>query len=352
MAFFFVSVSISTALAYIAQKQKESNKSSKVAVFLLIAFLVFLSGFRYMSYVQSDEWIYRTGCDALKNTALKIEGGEWLFYILNWICANFLGGSQMLIFLTALITNTSLILFFKKYSYSFWLTVFLYVGSGSFMASMNIIRQYLALAVVIWCYPLAANRKLLKYIILVVIGGFIHTSAWLMLPLYFVFRQRKSTSLMALVILGFLIVITQFENIMTAILPHTSYDNYLDDILNAGYGMKLIRALAWAVPLVLILVFKNFFTGKYNVELAYIYAAAFGLGIYIIAIQYVYVARFDLYFILPALTLFGLIPRAFSKGFRDFVQFGMVALFFAYGLYQATINPVYHNIVFEGLKPF
>ena len=99
-------------------------------------------------------------------------------------------------------------------------------------------------------------------------------------------------------------------------------------------------------------IFRKLLIDKYHVNIAYIYSAIFSLGISILATRYVYVSRFDAYFLIPTLTVFGLIPKAFPKGFKEIVMWVMVILFFGFGMYQATITPQYHNIIFEGLKPF
>lgn len=324
---------------------------NKFWVVLLIIFLVIISGFRYQNYFLSDEYNYRMGVISSMGQAFDWSqialDEEWLFYVLTWVCANVFKNDQALIFIAALVTNTLIVCFFAKYAKPFWFVIFLYISSGAFSASMNILRQYIAVAILLWCYPLAQKRKFLPYLILVVIASFFHQSAWLMLPVYFVLRRRQF-DLWTIAIAGIaLLVFANFEEVMSSVLPNTEYDHYLDDITEGGYGVGLIRVATWLVPYVIILLFHKRFNDHFRTQYDTLYAVLLAACISVVSLQYVFVARIDAYFTLITYLAIIKIPDLFDEKGKRLMLCAMVLLFFIFGAYQYSIGSEYYNILFD-----
>ena len=331
------------------------KKLNNYMVILLIVFLTIISGFRYTNYYASDEYNYRVAAMAMEGSSINsIRIGiqyEWIFELLKWITANVFHDSQFLIFICAFITNISIILFFKKCARPFWFSIFLYVCGGSFFTSMNIMRQYLALAIVIWCYLLARKKKIVGYILLILLAAGIHQSAWIMLPMYFLLRKGKIDVSFFIILVVTLVVMMKFETVMTFILSGSStYEHYINDLLNDGYGVKLLRILAWLLPYLFVILFHKTICHRFHLEYNLIFATILAACISVISYQYVFVARLDTYFSVPALCAVIKIPELFETTSRRFVKYIMVALFFAFGCYQMLNFAPYHNVLFENIS--
>lgn len=352
----------SVLLAHLAEYYTDGStdehgrkKLNSYMVTMLTIFLVVISGFRYTNYYASDEYNYRIAAMAMEGSSINsIRIGiqnEWIFELLKWISANVFHDSQFLVFICALITNVSIVLFFKKYARPFWFSVFLYVCGGSFFTSMNIMRQYLALAIVIWCYFLAREKKFIKYILLILLAAGIHQSVWIMLPMYFLLRKEKMDISFFIILVASLVVMMNFETVMTVILSGSStYEHYIDDLLNDGYGVKLLRILAWLLPYMFVILFHKTISQRFHLEYSLIFATILAACVSVISYQYVFIARLDVYFSIPALCAVIKVPELFETRSRKFVKYAMVGLFFAFGCYQMMNFAPYHNVLFENIS--
>lgn len=356
MKIYLITLCGAVLLAYCAechplrQRELRRERLSSMWVMILMAFLIIISGLRYMNYDQSDENNYRYMVDSTMGQDFdRSEFGwnkEWLFYVLVWVSANVFNDSQALIFISALITNVLIVWFFAKYARPFWFAIFLYIAGGAFSSSMNVLRQYLAVAIILWCYPLAQQRRLILYCALVAIAAWLHQSAWIMLLAYPILRRKNFDFWTILIVVGAYFVFANFETVMAAVLPSTSYDHYLEDIIKGKYGVKWIRIAAWLVPYVIIIVFYRRFHLNCGIGYDVLYGVLLSACISIVSSRYVFAARIETYFSLITYMAIARIPELFVKRDEGFIRGMIVALFFAFGLYQYSISPDYHNILF------
>ena len=361
MNIYLITIFGAVFLAYCAEKWPSQRKSeinptlNRFWLLALILFLIIISGYRYQNYDNSDEYGYRymvlfTMGESFNWSKISLSS-EWLFDVLVWISANVFESDQALILLCAVITNVLIVLFFAKYAKTFWFSIFLYITSGAFVSSMNVLRQYLSLAIILWCYPLAKRRKVIPYVLLVGVAAFFHQSAWIMLPVYFILRRKKFDIGTVFILFAAILLLINFEGIMALVLPNTLYDHYLDNILSGHYGVKLIRVAAWLVPYLILLCRHDFFHKRCDVDYSVLYAALVAACIAVISTQYVLVARIESYFSLVTFLAIPRIPYLFSNnGSRNFVRNAMLLLFFLFGMHQYSVAPEYHNVLFENIS--
>ena len=133
-------------LSFLAMKYEKESPKRKIFLFLLIFFLILISGFRVDGTVESDEWNYRymfdgyigKSFDSIELNLFKEPG----FKILIWSLSRIGFSNQSLIFVTAAFTITVFMFFIHQYSNNFSLASFIFVAGGNFFTSMNIMRQY------------------------------------------------------------------------------------------------------------------------------------------------------------------------------------------------------------------
>ena len=107
-------------------------------------------------------------------------------------------GYRILVRLILLVTQDSLWLFLTcallivgstgaalwKFSDIPWISILLFAADRPFFMSMNVMRQYMALAVVIWAFPYLRSKCFWKYALVVLAASTLHTSMLMFLPLY------------------------------------------------------------------------------------------------------------------------------------------------------------------------
>ena len=90
-------------------------------------------------------------------------------------------------------------------SNAFAFSVLLYVITGPWLGSFNGVRQYLACAIIFAGHRLVLERRFGRWLLVVLVAGLFHISAYLMVLLYFVPRRRLSpvSALVLIVMAGF-----------------------------------------------------------------------------------------------------------------------------------------------------
>ncbi len=71
-----------------------------------------------------------------------------------------------------------------KFSDIPWISILLFAADRTFFMGMNVMRQYMALAVVIWAFPYIRSKCFWKYALVVMAASTLHTSMLMFLPLY------------------------------------------------------------------------------------------------------------------------------------------------------------------------
>lgn len=217
---------IAMALAYVSEKNTNDTIESgqdytprKDWAFIgLVIVLVLFAGLR-TSY--NDTWNYITGFNSAPGVL------EWLtepenfnpftnplFYFYQSLIKSVFGDAQMLIFISAVITQICFLNFFKKYSDHFTFSVFLYFTLGTYVFTLAAIKQVLGMAIVTLAFPYLEKKKWIPYYIIVFIAMLIHTYAiaFVVLPL---FRKKPWGIFTFLFVIITAVLMMNFETAIT-----------------------------------------------------------------------------------------------------------------------------------------
>ena len=255
------------------------------------------------------------------------------FIFLNWILANVFHNSQSLILVTSIITNTLITLFIYRYTKHFTFSMFLYISSGSFFSSMNIIRQYLAIAIILSGFKYIEEKNLKKFLIIVFIAFLFHKSAIIMIFVYFYVNS---------------LFIDKHKFIAFLLILLIMYNDYVTSYMESGYGVSAIRVLFWSIIYVFILWRQGFFIRQFKVKKIMFNSIFISFGIILISSLYVYVNRLD-YLSICSYTLIPMIPYCFVKKSRLVIQYLIIFLFFAFGMYSVKDMTFFEHLIFTFL---
>ena len=338
---------LGTRYGSVDNNNPDSIKPNKIFVYLIITILVGISGFRYMNDYLSDEWIYRQGYLQMANNydfSSLFAQKEWGFALLNWTLNWLSSDPQIMIFTVALITNVFVVLTIAKYGRPFELSIFLY-ACGSFFSTFNILRQCLAMAIIFWGIRYILERKFLKYFITVFIASTIHISSWIVLPIYFIVRQRILSKWFLPLMAGALIIMANFQNAAIFFLTDGVYGAYLSGIEQGGYGVKPIRVIAHFVPIILMIIYKKRLIEINIRNLVFINFSIISGLIMLISLMYVYMARMDTFFAIVGVLIIPQLINIFANN-KQLMTIGILLFYFLFGLFQSSISLEYHSILF------
>ena len=171
------------------------NKSYKLGKYYLIfifSILTLLSALRNISvgvdtsqYYEAYKLIGTIEWNELDKLRYEI-GFSLLCKVLNYISSN----PQLLLIVTSIFINSSVGLFIYRNSNNVVLSSFIFITYNLYFNYMNIMRQAIAIAIVLFAYEYLKNKKIIKYSILVLIASLFHTSSIICL-LFIIFSKVK-----------------------------------------------------------------------------------------------------------------------------------------------------------------
>ncbi|MBJ7994993.1 EpsG family protein [Bacillus mycoides] len=260
------------------------------------------------------------------------------FNIFQMILQKYTDDPQVMVFITALITNVLIVFILYKYSRLIDLSLYVYITSGMYLVSMNGIRQYLAAAIVFTAtkYILEGNWK--KYILIVLFASTFHESALILIPIYFLIRRKAwSGTTFSLLFLAVLIVIgfNQFSQIFFAAIGDTQYGHYKD--FHEG-GANILRVAVDVVPLILAYSGREKLREIFPKSDYIVNMALLGFIFMLISTQNWIFARFSIYFGLYQLILISWVVKLFTEKDQKFIYYAILVCYFVYFVYEHIIT--------------
>jgi transmembrane protein EpsG len=304
-----------------------------------VTMMILVSGLRY---VRGDTTTYRHKFELLPLNladALTQRSTEKGFIIYLWLLKNIWDNSQFFLFVTSVITLSILVYIYYKYSTFIELSIFLFIASGCFGVTMNGLRQYLAAAVLIIGFKWVVNKRWWVFFLLVMIASSIHTSAIIMLPLYFVLRQRAWTFKTVFLIcaaFAFIMFADKLLPFMFDLLEDTKYLSLEKYYVQAS----VIRPIVAFIPLALAFIYRvrlkerfhNYIDVVVNFSLLNFFFYLAGTVNNNFARLCIYTEFFNYLLFAWILTC---IPR---KDLRNCMYVALVLVYLAYFTYDYTIN--------------
>lgn len=133
----------------------------------------------------------------------RIEKGYKLFI---WLLSRFTTNPQILLIATALVSTTSIYYFIKENADNKCLSLFFFVTLGFFQFAMTGIRQTLAISITLFGYKYLRDKKLVKFVLVVLFATFFHKSAIVFLLAYFVAGIKLNNKSVILSFVGLVII--------------------------------------------------------------------------------------------------------------------------------------------------
>lgn len=197
--------------------------------------------------------------DTMEPIRFSLDGGI-LYPFIQYLCRLRSPDPYLLIMITALIAVVPTVYIIYKYSCPYELGIALFVLTSYYSFSMNGIRQYAAAGILILGTKYLFSEKksdFFKYLLFVFGAWLFHTSALIMIPIYFIVRRRSWTPFTLLILAGTVLITAAFDSILPSFLgmiEDTDYSIYAENgWFTSGEegGSDIIRVMVLAVPLVM-----------------------------------------------------------------------------------------------------
>lgn len=259
-------------LLIVSQNLKLNRQFHKLILIVILLSLAFVSGFRYNTgtdykhYVDIFHWINTPG--------INRDYEEIGFRLLNKF-VYYLGLDVQFIFIiSSIFLALSLYYFITTFvKKEYWiLFVFLFICSGAYFSSMNILRQYIALSFVMLSFTFLYKKKNILGTCCAVASVFFHKTTIvfiLVAVLYPLFRSKYWKQFLILgyitafaLFLGGLDFITEF---VTKLIP--KWNGYAGSTISTNTNVSAI--LKMIVPNILFLLYLSIVRKEANTSLTY-----------------------------------------------------------------------------------
>ncbi|MBQ0837636.1 EpsG family protein [Lactiplantibacillus pentosus] len=189
--------------------------------FLLIAALRYRVGTDYTTYVEIQIPQLLRGVDY----RLKY---EYLYQALIKF-GMAVGGYQVVFFLTHLVLLFFVWKSFKNLSTDYFISIFIFMFGCYFNLSLNIMRQFIAMAVFLFAIKYIVQKQPIRYFGTMIVGFLFHKTAAIFLPLYLLgkIKIKERVSLILVLVIG--VFSSQIRQLLVWITNVTGiYASYFD----------------------------------------------------------------------------------------------------------------------------
>lgn len=131
-------------------------------------------------------------------------------------------------------------------------SVFIFLAWGYYFLTYNTVRNYFALALVIYSIKFLQNKQILRFVIIVLIASLFHKSALVCIPLYLVAKLKFNKKHIFLFV-GIIVICLAAQGVISGIV-YRIYPGYLNSVYDTSRisYLNILKAL-------LVLVFGSFY---------------------------------------------------------------------------------------------
>ena len=226
-------------------------KQKKFFVILVCIELIFFVGIRATD-IGADTTVYINALNYYKKLPNnQILGAKLVYpfdfeigyFMLVKICAWFSMEETTFLCLIACIIYIPIFKFILKYSENPLLSILTYFAFGYFEYSLGIFRQMIALSIIIIGFNYLKKRNFIKYLLIVLLAMTFHTTAIIILPLYWIYQIDIKNKLKWIIALEIFIAMSSRITILLIMKVFAKYSNYIGgkyDVQGGSYIMLLI----------------------------------------------------------------------------------------------------------------
>ena len=287
----------------------EKNQKQLQNLFLMTAALIFIfvATFRYgigYDYFNYENLYEQLGPLSIQQLITDHVGREFIGYsIFTHLCWELGLSYRMLLFVVNIILTAIVFWFFKRYSPLPWLGAYLYLTLQFFAHSMNLFRQSIAATICLLAFPFLKKRKLILFVLVVLLASAFHISALFLLPFYWILNWKvdgRIYSVIAAISLPIYLFSTQAAQFLTHYL-FQNYAGYIGSHYWAGLGKRYV--IFPAIYFAAVWFFRKRLLNQDEKNRILINSSFYVLILYVFSTHHMILERFSIYLFMYAMVL-------------------------------------------------
>lgn len=175
----------------------------------------------------------------------------WMIY--NWVIASIIPNFPTLLLVTAFLTFMGYYVCIKEWiNDRFWIYCVLLILIGSYSQSFYVLRQHLAIGLVLWSFSYMLKKNYVKMIVFFLLAFGFHQTAVFVAPVYFLYIFVKKSVIMFVCLGIYAVVLIYIIQIMPTIVGYyfIGLDSYAElndegDAVNIKMTLLQMALLLW-----------------------------------------------------------------------------------------------------------
>lgn len=252
----YVVVTIILIFASLLDYIEIPKKLRKTLIYLLNGILIFMSGFRYET--GHDYYNYINIFDNLSGfkdyfASYQSSPVEVGYALLNITIKKLGGGSEVLYFIIAFLTIVVFSYAINKQTKHYFTALLMFYFLLYYENTMGHIRAGMAMAIILCSLKYIEKQDFIKFLALIIIAASFHSTALVVLPVYFIKKYEPSKKTITVTILAaFLIGRIDIVAILVKYIQLINFNFYLtnkilnyasNEVITGAYKTMLIRLL-------------------------------------------------------------------------------------------------------------
>jgi len=328
-------VLILVAIIYSKLKKNISGNENANFVSIILFFSLWLiSGFRVAG---TDYIAYRNYFEIIDAYSLSFPLYERGYYLLNKLISICTDNYQYVFIITSFITIYLISTTLKKYSVSYFFSLFLFVSLYFYYNSFNLVRQYIAIAIVFYSLKYILNKNFKRFLIGTLVASLFHTTALVILPFYWLARLKIDNFvyfILPFITFGVSFFTPTIVKLISFIYPKfDAYVNYNSEGASS-YSIIIISAFT----LLYSLVYKKRLLDINKGNLIIINLVYFSLIFTILSMENILFFRVSMYLYIFIVLLIPVCFKTLNRYLRVSTYFFSIPIFIAYNYYLFINN--------------
>ena len=170
------------------------------------------------------------------------------FYYFMWILGHVFKDGQMALISSSILITWATCRFIRRNSVDAPLSLTIYVCLTMFMFNMQGMRQAMAMSICLFAYEFAKNRKLIPFVLTVLLAMLFHKTAMCFLPVYFLPKLKNTIGNWIFYIFGLMLCLLFVDEIIAGYYE-ISGEDYSHGAAMSGGGLFVVLLYLGAIVL-------------------------------------------------------------------------------------------------------
>ncbi len=258
-------VGLAMIVAFLGYAPKESGiRKNNYKYYLLVCgvLIATISSLRSPYTGTSDNYFYTVWYTTLQGYDsfgdyydTKLSDYDFLsseagYHFTMWLFGRVFKDGQMSIVISSVLVTIATCFFIKRNSKDVPLSLTIYICLGLFTFNMNAMRQAMAMSICLFAYEFAKKRKLIPFVLTVMLAMLYHKTAMCFFPVFFLPRLKNNLFSWLFYVVGLILCLLYIDQIIEGYYE-LSGEDYSDNSTATGGGTFVILLYLGTIALTL-----------------------------------------------------------------------------------------------------